>query len=510
MTHHDGDEPPPLYAVPPPGDDRERAQPVDHQAERATLGAMLLTPTAVETVGDILYGTEFDQPAHELVYQAILAVHLEGHQADMVTVCAYLEETGNLRRAGGAPYLHTLANSVPTPENAAHYAGIVADRAARRRLITAGTRIRELGYATGNDITTSVDAATTELAKATTEHTTSTDSSWTPVNLAEIRTSDHQRPQASRLINTAGKGLLYPGAVHSISGEPTSGKSWVALTGAAQEIAAGHPVLYVDFEDRPETLIARLDDLGCNPTAVDRLVRYIRPEQAMTPTLARHLDQAATGCRIAIIDGVTEAMTMHDLDLSANIDVAQWLALLPRRIANMGCAVLQIDHVVKDVEARGRYAIGGQHKLAGIVASYTMLVAKPFAPGKAGHARIVVAKDRHGDVGTVGETAAELHMAPDTDRSATAVKWALTASTVTTTDGSGPRFTGYMEKVSRLVEITPGINQGEILKAIRGKATYINQAIQSLVEEDFIRVEKGGPGAATRHYSAAPFREDFP
>lgn len=247
---HDGDEPPPLYAV-PDDRDRERPQPADHQAEKAVLGAMLLSATAVEAVGDVLYGTEFDKPNHELIYHAIIATHLEGHRADMVTVAAHLEETGNLRRAGGAPYLHTLASNVPTTENAAHYANIVADRAARRRLVQAGTRIRELGYATGNDLATTTNAAATTLAKATAEHTTTT--GLTAQNIHDfLATTD---PDHAWLI----PGLLERGDRLILTSGEGHGKSTLMRQIAVQAAAGTHPftltpcppirVLLVDLEN---------------------------------------------------------------------------------------------------------------------------------------------------------------------------------------------------------------------------------------------------------------------
>ena len=67
-----------------------------------------------------------------------------------------------------------------------------------------------------------------------------------------------------------------------------------------------------------------------------------------------------------VIDGVTEAMTMHGLELKDNADVAKFVELLPRPLARMGAAVVLVDHVAKDTGGRGRFAIGAPHKLAGI------------------------------------------------------------------------------------------------------------------------------------------------
>ena len=58
--------------------------------------------------------------------------------------------SGPVVRAGGAAYLHTLINLVPTAANAGYYAQIVAERATLRRLVTAGTRIVQMGYDTAS------------------------------------------------------------------------------------------------------------------------------------------------------------------------------------------------------------------------------------------------------------------------------------------------------------------------------------------------------------------------
>ena len=51
-----------------------------------------------------------------------------------------------------------------------------------------------------------------------------------------------------------------------------------------------------------------------------------------------------------------------------------------RPIAAAGAAVVLIDHVAKDKEKRGRYAIGAQHKLAGVAVAYGIEVLRAAEP----------------------------------------------------------------------------------------------------------------------------------
>ncbi|WP_234329379.1 MULTISPECIES: replicative DNA helicase [unclassified Streptomyces] len=129
----------------------DRMPPQDLDAEQSVLGGMLLSKDAIEDVVTEakLKGRDFYRPAHEMVYTAILSLYAKGEPADPITTAAELAKTSMLPKVGGATYLHTLVQAVPTAANASYYADIVKERATRRRLVEAGTRITQLGYADG-------------------------------------------------------------------------------------------------------------------------------------------------------------------------------------------------------------------------------------------------------------------------------------------------------------------------------------------------------------------------
>ena len=118
-----------------------RTPPQDLAAEQSVLGGMLLSKDAIADVVEVVRGHDFYRPAHELVFDAVLDLYGRGEPADAVTVSAELQKRGELGRVGGAPYLHTLLQSVPTAANAGYYARIVRETAILRRLIEAGTKI---------------------------------------------------------------------------------------------------------------------------------------------------------------------------------------------------------------------------------------------------------------------------------------------------------------------------------------------------------------------------------
>ncbi|HYB82774.1 MAG TPA: replicative DNA helicase [Mycobacterium sp.] len=148
-----------------PGEDFGRQPPQDLAAEQAVLGGMLLSKDAIADVLERLRPGDFYRPAHQNVYDAVLDLYGRGEPADAVTVAAELDRRGLLRRIGGAPYLHTLISTVPTAANAGYYAGIVAEKALLRRLVEAGTRVVQYGYAgaEGADVAEVVDRAQAEI-----------------------------------------------------------------------------------------------------------------------------------------------------------------------------------------------------------------------------------------------------------------------------------------------------------------------------------------------------------
>ncbi len=142
----------------------ERLPPQDVHAEQSVLGGMLLSKDAIADSVEVLRGSDFYRPAHESIYEAILDLYGRGEPADAITVADELTKRGELARVGGQAYLHQLIAAVPTAANAGYYAQIVAERAVLRRLVEAGTKIVQLGYAQGGgDVEDIVNAAQAEV-----------------------------------------------------------------------------------------------------------------------------------------------------------------------------------------------------------------------------------------------------------------------------------------------------------------------------------------------------------
>lgn len=236
--------------------------------------------------------------------------------------------------------------------------------------------------------------------------------SWTPIDLTDVLLGA-EVPAPIILARKDGLRLVYAGRLHWFQGEAESGKSWAAQLAVVDVLAAGGSVLYIDYEDDERSVVARLLALAVRPQAIAQRFTYVRPSEPLEDGRGRHTPGsvdlghvlAERSYELAVIDGVTEAMTTERLSLLDNADVAQWMRRLPQRLTATGAAVVCIDHMPKPQadKSQSRYAIGGAHKLAGLSgAAYTFETVRPFGRSAdtpiTGVTAINVAKDRPGHV----------------------------------------------------------------------------------------------------------------
>ncbi len=221
-----------------PGESFDRTPPQDVLAEQSVLGGMMLSKDAIADVVEVVRGSDFYRPAHETIFEAVLDLYGRGEPADAVTVADELTKRGDLTRVGGTAYLHTLISGVPTAANAGYYAQIVRERAVLRRLVEAGTRIVQLGYAAGGgDVDDLVNAAQSEVY-AVTERRTSED--YLPIGqiiegtVDEIEAAGHRDgtmagvPTGFADLDRLTHGL-HPGQMIVLAARPAIGKSTLGL-----------------------------------------------------------------------------------------------------------------------------------------------------------------------------------------------------------------------------------------------------------------------------------------
>jgi hypothetical protein len=508
------DEAPDHYTEEPPSepfDDDPSSRvaaiaPHDETAERYVIGAALTSPTAYADAASIVTADQFYLPRHEAIWHALADFASTDQPHEPVAIMSALRDAGILMKVGGGEYLHTCVAEVANPMHAGYYAGIIHDLALRRKALTElqrGTaQLRSPG--TVSDVPDVLARVRDSLTTALDSTSTGPATSWAPVNLEPVFEGHTLDPAPDMLPRSDGVCLLYSGGIHSIAGESESGKTWITLTAAVQLITANMPVVFIDFEDRPERVISRLSALGAPTQAIRDHFTYIRPDRALDPTAHRDLAPLLTHAVLVIIDGITEAMTIHGLDLNSNEDAAKFYGILPRWIADHGPAVVMIDHVTKNEDTRGRYALGAQHKLAGIdAASYTVKVRQPFGRGKKGIATVSVAKDRPGHV---REHARGHRIADFTldDTNGTTIATLDPPEDASLGDDEPWAPTHLMEKISAYVLTNRGASQTAILESVRGKKNHKTLALELLVRRGYIATEKG-PRGAIQHVHVRQF-----
>ncbi len=141
------------------GAETARIPPHDLDAERAVVGAMLVSETAVGHVAEKLGPEDFYSEVHRIIYGAMMRLYSRGEPIDQLTLINELRSVGEFEKAGGRAYVFQIVESVPTAANAARYAEIVRGKALLRDIIDAGSRIAEDAFREPEDVDEALDAA---------------------------------------------------------------------------------------------------------------------------------------------------------------------------------------------------------------------------------------------------------------------------------------------------------------------------------------------------------------
>jgi replicative DNA helicase len=241
--------------------------PQNAEAEASLLGALLIDSDAVVKIADNLSAADFFDKRHERIYEAIIQLY-ENHDAiDVLTLSDRLKNNGHLDSVGGPSYLTELTNFVPTAAHVEQYADIVAQKAMRRRLITASREIADMGSDESKQLRTLIEEAEVKLFEVSQQHIRQDIISLEAV-LAESfdRLDDlHKDKKKVRGIPTGFKDIdsTLAGFQRSdliiLAARPSMGKTALALNFAHNvAVQANQPVLIFSLEMSKEQLVDRL------------------------------------------------------------------------------------------------------------------------------------------------------------------------------------------------------------------------------------------------------------
>lgn len=321
-------------------------------------------------------------------------------------------------------------------------------------------------------------------------------------DLSALWDASQELPKPSLGLRADGKALLYAGKIHWVSGEPGSGKTWLALFWTLEQVRSGRSVVYVDMESDPITITARLRALGVEREQLS-LVRYLRvrwepvhlPDtvEALTEKVRTHSPSAV------VFDGMAAALAQLGMDENSNGDVSAFTSAVLRPVADAGPAVIVVDHLAKP-QGDGRqvrYARGASAKLADASGvAFLLTVAVPFSKTKQGLAKLIVGKDRNGAVGFQGETVTEVSFVPE--------ETGLTVELRTPEGGqSDGRWipSRLMEKLSTALSMTGTMTASEA-KSELGKGNwekYGTRVTTLLDHHGYINIEKQGTAKVYQH-----------
>ena len=137
----------------------EQLLPHDIEAEEALIGALLIDGVVFVRVSPLLKAEDFYRERNRLCYEACADLYARGDAIDQVTVSRELSRTGNISTVGGMAYLSHLVSITPTSAHAEHYGRLVSRTSTMRRLIQAGAKISALGYADTDDLESTLRGA---------------------------------------------------------------------------------------------------------------------------------------------------------------------------------------------------------------------------------------------------------------------------------------------------------------------------------------------------------------
>ncbi|MBI4981745.1 MAG: replicative DNA helicase [Candidatus Omnitrophica bacterium] len=245
----------------------EKVPPQNLEAEMAVLGSMLLDDEAISVALEHLEKSSFYKDSHRKIFESILELFNNNKAVDLITLTEALKKSAILDEVGGAGYLASLVNVVPTAANINHYVKIVKEKNILRSLINNATRIVSLCYDSDGNIDEVVDSAEKFIFEVSDRRTQGTYFSLKDIVKDSIDTIDKLYQKKAHVtgvptgyidfdIKTAG---LQPSDLIIVAGRPSMGKSALALgiaeyAGVTEKI----PVAIFSLEMSKEQLCQRL------------------------------------------------------------------------------------------------------------------------------------------------------------------------------------------------------------------------------------------------------------
>lgn len=419
----------------------DRIAPNDRAAERAVLGALILSGTPNQPgsryYDDILAtgitAADYYLPNHSTIHDAIAAVRDAGRPVDPVTLADELRHMGELDRIGGPVYLVDLVGEATAAASGEHYARIVRAEAYKRHVLAGARRVQQLVADSGGD-RDAIEQALTEII------TGIPGVQAAPPSVGDLLDGflDHlEEVQDGRQMGipygyadlddlTAG---MRPGNVTVIAAQSGIGKSTLALNIATNAAKHGAAVMFSSLEMSADEVmekiiaaegsvsLARLKHKAGMTEADWEKVRDVAP---LIRGLRLHLDQPEGATLTDIASAARATKREHGLDVLV-VDYLQLVEIETRAGANREQAVAAISRGLKNLStglechviALSQLNDDGLMRESRAIKNDASVLLKVVRPedeaNREGECDIQVEKNRFGAAGRAIPVTAQLH-----------------------------------------------------------------------------------------------------
>lgn len=285
---------------------------------------------------------------------------------------------------------------------------------------------------------------------------------------------------------------LIRGKRYLIPASAGSGKSLAALVIAVEIVEHGGTVVILDVENGAEEYASRLNDILTDRTedvvqACSERLRYYAWPALRAEWGADDWAAALNGVDVVGFDSSRFVLSGMGLAEDSNDDYSTFANAMLIPLSRAGTTTIVLDNTGWEGDhARGASA---KHDLNEVV--YLAKVGKPFDRDQTGELHLDRKRSRFADL----PARLTLTLGGETYRAPIVA------------DGEGGAFkpTGYMEKISKQIEASPGLGREEVLSLVGGKRNFASAALTQLVNEGYVRTEPDGH--AKRHHSVREYRE---
>jgi hypothetical protein len=222
-------------------------------------------------------------------------------------------------------------------------------------------------------------------------------------DVAAFFTGTAPEPPKPVLMHRAdGHALFYAGKVNLVFGDPESGKTLLVLAACAEALRGGRRVLYVDLDHNgAEFILPLLVGFGVSvDTLSDSAVFRYYPDIDTTMTMVMLVGECAWWRpAVAVIDSIGELLPMMGANSNDGDDFTRAHTSVLKPLAKSGAAVIEIDHLPKNLFSRSQGPVGAAAKrrpVGGLAVK--VICRRTFIPGKGGTAELQINKDRTGGV----------------------------------------------------------------------------------------------------------------